>query len=356
MGSLMKLGVKLFFITVFSFILSVFTFLVFSYWAGRYILIRNMTPLKFNLIGLIGFLIAISIFMAIFFLFVNRKIRYIRYMEKGLKKIAHEDLGSTIQIKSTDELSELAKSINFMSKELKRKYEEERETEKLKNELITNVSHDLRTPLTTIIGFLRIMKDKKYEDEKAHDELVNTTYEKAEQLKKLLDNLFEYTKLNNKEIDLHQIEINLKNMLIQFIDEMGPFAEEHQLVIKAQLPKGKVIILADPNQLLRVFENLMSNAMKYSVKPGQIDVSLVQENGYALISFGNRSEPVLPEELPRLFERLYKIEKARTGDCYSSSGLGLAITKSIIELHEGEIWAEGKGDYITFHIRLKTKF
>jgi signal transduction histidine kinase len=348
----MKLGVKLFIITVLSFIVSVLTFLAFEYWPGGYLLSRTTSPLEFNLTVFIGFLLAILLFMISFFLFVNKTIRYIQYMEKGVKKIAHENLGSTIRVQGADELSELARSINLLSVELKRKIDDERETEKLKNELITNVSHDLRTPLTTIIGFLRILKEKKYEDDQAHDEFVYTAYEKAERLKQLLDGLFEYTKLSNKEIELQLTEINLRDMLIQFVDEMEPIAEEQQLVIHSQFPAEKVTVLADPNLLLRILENLMSNALKYSIKPGQVDVKLVQDGRYALIVFGNRSSSIPQEELPRLFERLYKLDKARSAD-HDSSGLGLAIAKSIIDLHEGDIWAEGHGNYIELKIRLK---
>ncbi|WP_134703140.1 cell wall metabolism sensor histidine kinase WalK [Ammoniphilus sp. YIM 78166] len=348
----MRIVTRLLLIITICFVVSFLFFYSYAIWfLKKYLEGGIISPVEHNSIIITGFLLAVGLFILIFIFSIRSKIKYIEYMEENIRNMADENLGSTMIVKGKDELATLAKSINGLSLALKQKIDEEREIERLKSELITNISHDLRSPLTTIIGFLRILKDKKYEDEKSHDIYVNTAFEKAERLKRLMDDLFAYTKLNHKEIQLYLMDINLKDMLMQFIDEMS-VPGEHQLVIKSEFPDSPVPIQADPSQLLRVFENLMSNAVKYSVKPGTIHIKLKIQNEFAIIEIGNKGDPIPEEELPRLFERLYKLDKARSVDD-DSSGLGLAISKSIIEMHGGQIWAESSGEYLAIKIKLK---
>ncbi|RXT03713.1 cell wall metabolism sensor histidine kinase WalK [Ammoniphilus sp. CFH 90114] len=348
----MRIVTKLLLIITICFLLSFLFFYLYAIWILTKYLEGGITsPVEHNSIIITGFLLAVGLFILIFIFSIRSSIKYIEYMEENIRKMADENLGSTMIVKGKDELARLASSINGLSLALKQKIEEEREVERLKNELITNISHDLRSPLTTIIGYLRILKDKRYENEKSHDEYVDTAFEKAERLKKLMDDLFAYTKLNHNEVQLHFIDINLKDMMVQFIDEVS-VPGENQIVIKSEFPDGSVPIKADPSQLLRVFENLMSNAFKYSVKPGTIQIKLELQNDFAVIEFGNRGNSIPKEDLPRIFERLYKLDKSRSVED-DSSGLGLAISKSIVELHDGQIWAESTDDYIAFKMKLK---
>lgn len=137
-------------------------------------------------------------FIALFYFLTSKKMRYIEKISEGLLQMAKNDLDYSIEIQGKDELSKLADNINSMAKELKRSIEGERNAEKTKGELITNVSHDLRTPLTSIKGYMSLVRDRKYKDENELCEFINIAHNKSEKLEVLINNLFEYTKLNNK--------------------------------------------------------------------------------------------------------------------------------------------------------------
>jgi len=259
-------------------------------------------------------------------------------------------LGLVVDIKGNDELAELGLSINAMSRELQRKFEQEREVEKMKNELITNLSHDLRSPLTSIIGYLDLIKNKKFKNEIEFDEYVDTIVGKSQNLRRLIDELFEYTKLSNPGIKLNYQKIELDSLLEQIIGEYIPIFVREGLEIKMEIPQEDIDIEADIEKIVRVFTNLLENASKYSVKPSQIRVSVTKLPEKVLVAFINQVKelPVQPPE--KLFERFYKGDSSRTEE--GSSGLGLAIAQKIVHLHGGRIWADYLANNIKFIIEL----
>ncbi|MGZ4134079.1 MAG: HAMP domain-containing sensor histidine kinase, partial [Tumebacillaceae bacterium] len=280
------------------------------------------------------------------------KMKQIETLAAGLQEISKGHLDYRVPEQSRDEIGSLASDINRMASELQLTIEEERLAEKTKNELITNVSHDLRTPLTSIMGYLKLLQDKKYDTPAQLDEFIQIASGKSEQLRALIEDLFEYTKLTNQGIRLHRRNIGLNELLEQLTEEFVPVAEEQNVQIVRLIPDDKVLIHADADKMVRVFENLLANAIKYSTKPGEIKVELHPEAEHVVVSVHNQGEPIPPDELPRLFERFYKMETARTSAA-GGSGLGLAIAKSIVDLHNGEIWAESTGDEIRFLVRLQ---
>ena len=159
-----------------------------------------------------------------------------------------------------------------------------------KNELITNVSHDLRTPLTSIMGYLRLLQDAKYENREQYDEYIKIAFSKSEQLKNLIEDLFEYTKLTNENIVLEKQEICINEMLDQLIEELVPQAEEHGLSITKEFPEERIHAVVDPEKIVRVFDNLLMNAIKYSKDEGEIKVSLQRQKETIQISVKNPSE------------------------------------------------------------------
>lgn len=302
-----------------------------------------------------GMLVTIAVYIFVFVisfqLLTKKKMKYIEEIADGLQVISTGNLDFRVERKGSDELASLADNINSMAEELKSRIEEERRAERTKNELITNISHDLRTPLTSIMGYLKLISDKKYEDQRQLEDFINIAYGKSEKLKTLIDDLFEYTKLSNEGIKLNVAEVNINELLEQLIEEWVPVSEENQLEFVKDMPQEKIIVSVDADLMVRVFENLLMNAIRYSYKPGKILIKVSRQENKAIVCVENMGDPIPQEELPNLFNRFYRLEKSRTAGM-GGSGLGLAIAKSIVDLHHGDIWAECEGNNIRFIVAL----
>ncbi|MCY6371045.1 HAMP domain-containing sensor histidine kinase [Clostridium ganghwense] len=294
-------------------------------------------------------ILGVLIFILLFLLITKRKVNYIQQINNGVKQMSNGNLHYTIAEKGKDELSQLAVNINYMAKELEYRLKKEREIEKVKNDLITNVSHDLRTPLTSIMGYLGLIKEKRYNDEKQLNEYTNIAFNKSEKLKILIDDLFEYTKAANKGMKLNKREIILNELLAQLVEEFVPVFEENELEIEKEFSEEKFSVQLDPDKIVRVFENLIMNAVKYSFKPGKVKISIYKKEDNIIVGIKNKSKNIPKEELQYLFERFYKVDKSRASES-GGSGLGLAISKSIVEMHGGKIWTQCEGEDICFFV------
>jgi signal transduction histidine kinase len=281
----------------------------------------------------------------------ERKMKQIEAMAQGVKEIERGNLAYRIEKKGEDEIAALTENINNMAEELMNNIEKERKLEKQKNELITNVSHDLRTPLTSIMGYLRLLRDSKYENKEQHDEYTRIAFAKSEQLKNLIEDLFEYTKLTNEQVVLEKQEVCVNELLEQLIEELVPQAEEHGLTFVKKFPEERAYASIDSEKMVRVFDNLLMNAIKYSKDDGEIKVSLQRQRRDIQIVIANHSEEFTREELANLFERFYKKDQSRSR-VTEGSGLGLAIAKSIVELQGGSIRAEYRDGTIQFIVSL----
>ncbi len=301
--------------------------------------------------NLIQILVAIVVFVLSFSLLTRREVEYIEELSLGVAEITKGNLDYRVTLKTMDELGLLASRINYMGEELKLKIEEERKAEKTKSELITNMSHDLRTPLTSIMGYLRMLKDKKYEDCNQLEEYIDIAYAKSEKLKTLIDDLFAYSKLANDDTILYRHKLCLNDMLGQLVEELTPVAGERNMTLVRQIQNERIMVEVDPDQLVRVFENLISNAIKYGYSPGDIVIKMTSDQETVSVEISNKGDNIPQEELPYLFDRLYMVDKSRSS-AENGSGLGLAIAKSIVDLHGGSIWAECEGNRIGFCVRL----
>ncbi|GIM28337.1 hypothetical protein CPJCM30710_10030 [Clostridium polyendosporum] len=348
-----SLGVNLLIKITLSFFISIGIYLTTSH-TFCVIFINNLKNISIWVLNLICFgifIAAIIVFIITFLLLVRREIKYINYIEKQVKFIANRNLGTTLEIRGRDELAELCKSINYMSLELKRSFEKERELENTKNELITNISHDLRTPLTAIIGYLDILKNEKFSNKESEKEYLNSTYNLAIKLKKLIDELFEYTRLSNSEIKLNLESVDINVVLNQLLGEYTPVFERKGLKIIKDFSDKELIAEVDIEKIIRVFDNILSNAEKYSYKSSDISIIIEKNNEYILFSFSNKCDPISQESLAKIFDRFYRVDVSRASKI-PGSGLGLAISKRIVELHHGQIWVECDGDTIKINIRL----
>lgn len=319
-----------------------------------YLVIRgipNSTPVYMKETGVTPYILALVTFILCFYLITKRKMTEIEDIALGLREIAKGNLNYRIREKSYDEVGSLATNINYMASELNEMIERQRQNEKLKDELITNVSHDLRTPLTSIMGYLTLVKDEQYKNQSQLDEYVDIAYGKSEQLKKLIEDLFDFTRLTHEGVQLKKEKVSLNQMIKQLIDELDPIARDNNVMFSCNLPKEQILVEVDPNKLVRALENILTNAIKYSTPPGHIQVKMIQNVKSVQINVSNPCESLSKDKIIRLFDRFYRVDTSRSSQ-KAGTGLGLAITKSIIELHHGSVHVEYENQRITLTIIL----
>ncbi|MBN1036182.1 sensor histidine kinase [Clostridium botulinum] len=305
--------------------------------------------ISINAFYIISFL-GIAIFLITFVSLVNRKVKYIKFLTKEVKVIKDEGFGKTIKVKGKDELSELCQSINDMSLELRKKIDNEKIIEKNKNELITSVSHDLRTPLTSIIGYVDLLKKNEFNDKEKFDNYIEIIDERTKSLNRLINELFEYTKLTSHDIKLNYSRLEIVSLIEQMVGEYTPIFNKENLEVVKDITDKDIFINADIEKIVRVLENLLTNAIKYSVKNSKVLIKLFEENDYVVVSVSNKAKDITEDDLKNIFERFYKVDKSRKEQ--DSTGLGLSIVKRIVELHNGEIDVNLNEDIIEFKISL----
>jgi signal transduction histidine kinase len=260
-------------------------------------------------------------------------------------------LDTRIPVKGSDELSQLADTINDMSGRLKLLIEEEKQWEKAKNDIVTNLSHDLRTPLTSILGYMDLIGQNKYKDEEDLQHYSGIVYSKCKSLKTLVDDLFDYSKLNSAGLKLNRIRLNLAELLEQVVLGFIPILNENGINYRLLFQAEKVNVNGDPVLLARLFDNLVNNAVNHGKEGKRLDIELQKADGNAVIKIINFGSPILEEELPLIFERFYQSDKSRSRN-EEGSGLGLAIVKSIVNLHGGTVGAQSQNGKTVFEVLL----
>lgn len=292
-------------------------------------------------------------FLFFFFLFTRPIVRYLQTLADGLLTIAGGNLDYRLPTSNEDELGEVAKSINFMAEQLQEQMNRERQIENSKMELITSVSHDLRTPLTSIIGYLNLLKNDNYENLEEHKRYINNAYNKSQQLKKLIDDLFEYTRLTSGSVHLSLTKMDLNGLLTQIMNEFEPIAQENSLTVRTIHDSKPIYGNIDTEKMVRAIDNLLMNALKFSIKPGEITVRLSADELYIYLDVANIGKPISEEQEKLLFDRFYKADPSRK-DHYGSpgAGMGLSIAKNIVELHGGQIGLHHHDGHFTFYMEL----
>lgn len=294
---------------------------------------------------------AIAMFIIIIFRLTRNKIAYLEYLSNCLGEISTGNLDYEIDVIGEDELAQVAKAITHMENELKYQVDAQIKVEKSKNELVTNVAHDLRTPLTSIIGYIGLVKARGYQTQEEADKYLEIAYNKAEKLKVIIEDLFELSKLHQQGVRLNKSNISLSNLLNQLIEELMPLANEKQIEIETYIDTSNTNVCIDIDKMTRVFENLIENAIKYCPEDETIYVELKSSRDHLYVAVSNPTETIPEEEIDKFFERFYRADKSRNTSA-GGSGLGLAIAKNIVELHSGEIKANMKNDLICFKVML----
>ncbi|GJM47546.1 sensor histidine kinase [Weissella soli] len=231
---------------------------------------------------------------------------------------------------------------------------EERAIERSKDEMITNVSHDLRTPLTSILGYLGLIKNDETGTlpRETMVKYTNTAFAKAEQMKSLVEDLFDYTQVAQVDFKLHWAPLDLSAMLNQLAVNFELEAKQRNLVISAVTNADSIEMVGDPDRLARVFMNLISNGLKYGEGATFIRLSAkVLADNWVEVRVQNDGERIPEESIGRLFDRFYRVEGSRnlkTG----GTGLGLAIVQGIVDAHGGNIHVESDSELTSFIVRL----
>ncbi len=303
-----------------------------------------------EIMAMLVIMVSVLFFVVVFFKLANKRINYINEISQKVDDISGGNLDTFINLKGNDELTSLAGNINYMAYSLKERSEYEDKVERSKRELITNMSHDLRSPLTSIIGYLNLIKDSKNESRKEIKEYAEVSYNKAIQLKELTERLFEYSKITSEKMIVEKQNIDVNLLINQIKEEYAYIIRFNKLNLKTEIKNEKLEIFADPLLIVRLFENLIMNAVKYAKKPGDFLIETDFDKDFVFIRFKNKiKDKFKPEDLNRIFERMYIKDEARQEG--KSTGLGLAISKEIVEMNGGKIWAETKGSDIIFNLK-----
>ncbi|MBP2018598.1 signal transduction histidine kinase [Symbiobacterium terraclitae] len=298
-------------------------------------------------------LVCLVLFFGWYILLSQPLIRYIEAMSRAMDEVARGNFEVTLPPRGLDELGLLGQNLVAMSRQVKSSLERERQATQARYELITAVSHDLRTPLTSVLGYLQLIDEDKYRDEVELRYYVDMAYEKARQLKRLIDQLFEFTRTSHGALVLRPVPINPAELLEQVAEEFVPALRQADMEYRLRLPEARVTIHADPDLLVRVLENLISNAIRYGREGKLVELELdVDRAGRSvLIRVANRGNPIPVHQLEHIFESFYRGERSRSGKT-GGAGLGLAIVKNIVTLHGGSVRAINETDRTVFEVRL----
>ena len=272
--------------------------------------------------------------------FVN-KLGYLNQIMKGVHKIKEGELNYKIEEKNDIYFSSLANDINNISQGLENSIEQRIKSERMKSELITNVSHDLKTPLTSIINYIELIKKEEDLSPAYLKDYVKVLDNKSKRLKVLIEDLFEASKASTGNIELDLVKLDLKQLLQQSIGELEDKLEEAKLSLRVNMTDEDTYVLADGRRLYRVFENLLCNISKYSLENTRVYIDVIKEDGKIITTMKNISSYELNFDPEEIMERFKRADESRNTE---GSGLGLAIARDLVSLQGGNMSIEIDGD------------
>ena len=286
-------------------------------------------------------------------------IRPLRSLQAAMKEIRDGNLDFTLEVDSDSEIGMLCRDFEEMRIRLKESAEEKVAYDKESKMLLSNISHDLRTPLTAIKGYVEGIRDGVASSPEKLDKYIRTIYNKTMDMDRLLDELTFYTKIDTNRIPYNFAKINVNEYFGDCVEEVGLDMETRGIEFSYQTNVAdSVCVIADPEQMKRVINNIIGNSLKYlDKKPGRISIEIRDQGDFILTSIEDNGSGIAKQDLPKIFDRFYRTDASRNSS-RGGSGIGLSIVKKIIEDHGGRIWAdsvEGAGTTIRFELREYTE-
>lgn len=302
-------------------------------------------------------------FFALYFIFFTKKITdYFEQIDRGIEEFSEGNFDIKFEVRNEDELSNMARNLNRTTGEINRILAKERNEEKSRKEFITSIAHDLRTPLTSVIGYLQLVMSKAAESRKneelliKNEEYVRVAYDKAIRLQGLIEDLFSFTKTDSTELKLHLEEIDIVKLMEQLADECYPSLQDAGLSLEFRKSAEVMKIEADGELMARAVANLLTNGIKYGKDGKKLIIELYQENEKSdlhirIINYGR----LIPKkDIEHIFDKFYRVEDSRSAET-GGTGLGLAITQNIVSLHGGDIEVKSDVYGTVFEIILPVK-
>jgi signal transduction histidine kinase len=279
---------------------------------------------------------------------IYNKVTHFHKIQEGLQVAKSGDYDFKIRLEGKGEFRQLSEDINDLTSGLKTAVENEVRSERLKTELITNVSHDIKTPLTSIISYVDLLKREGLNSDNA-PKYLEVLERKSNRLKNLTEDLFEAAKATSGSIEPKFERVHINSLIEQLLGEMDEKISESNLIFKVSATNEKIYAMADGRLLSRVMENLLSNIFKYTLKGSRVYIEISEDEDNVTISFKNISSTELNIPVNELMERFKRGDESRSSE---GSGLGLAIAKSLMEVQEGSLELSIDGDLFKAEIRL----
>lgn len=287
------------------------------------------------------------IVLSLLYKLLNKIFSYVFAVSESADKLFDKNVE---YINLPPEMVEVEKKLNHFKTEAIKNERLARENEQKKDELIVYLAHDIKTPLTSMIGYLSLLSEIKDMPQEQRNMYIDIALDKSYRLEYLINELFDVARFNSEKIVLEKEEINLNLVLEQIADDFYPTLKEMNKKINFTSDE-KTILYADSDKLSRVFNNLIKNAVNYSKENTDIDISILNKENQATVKITNKGKQIPKEKLDKIFEKFYRLDSSRTSKT-GGSGLGLAIAKEIVELHGGRIYAESDMKETTFSVIL----
>ena len=276
--------------------------------------------------------------------------RFTRWLEEirlALRRVVEEQ---DAPVRLPRELSPLQEDLDALQRQMKQREDAARESEQRKQDLVAFLAHDLKTPLTSVVGYLTLLRDEPGLDAAQRAKFTGIALDKAERLEELLGEFFDITRMDLDSGAGERHPIQLSMLLEQLSDEFYPLFAEKELECTVEI-QHHLVVLGDPDKLARVFDNVLRNAVSYSTPGGRVEVRARKVERQAEIVVRNEGLEIPEGELANIFHKFYRLDAARSTRT-GGAGLGLAIAKEIVELHGGAIRAESNGRFTSFVITL----